>query len=355
MNNVRSIQDAKSATSQASEWIVLLKSGQATADDRARCGAWLKEQPSHQAAFDSLNDTWERLHAMGDHVQSIAEALPDPDAVIKYMAGRRRGSERRGRAGWAAVAATLLVVVLGGMLMYSFNSSTLYSTDIGQQMTITLPDHSTVVLNTDTELRVAYSKDVRSIDLHRGEAWFDVVDDSDRPFVVRAGQGEIRAVGTGFVVRMKQNDVVAVTVTEGIVEVTQHNWSKPEGFNRSMEADEHPAPTVSKGQRVEFGAHIRKRAVVPQEELDRELAWRQGLLIFDDQSLGEVIREVSRYTSTRLIISDDELRHLRVGGAFQAGDVEALLEFLEKSFDIVVERDGPRTIHLSTARAATAG
>lgn len=355
MNNVHSIQDTKSANRQASEWLVLLKAGDATADDRARFDDWLREHPGHKAAFDELNDTWERLHAMGEHARGTGYSDPDPDAVAKYLARSQSRSGRGKRFAWAASAAALLVATVAGMLMYPIDSSSVYRTEVGQRETIALPDRSTVEINTDTELLVAYTDTARNIELHRGEAYFDVAHDANRPFVVKAGHGVIRAVGTGFVVQIKPNEVVAVTVTEGVVQVRHDAQNRPDTSVQEVQANDLAVPTLSKGQRVEYDRRVGHPAAVPQEELDRKLAWRQGLLIFDGQSLEEVIAEVGRYTDTRLIVADGDLGHLRIGGAFRAGDVDALLEVLEKGFNVVVKRDGPGTVYLSAARAATSG
>lgn len=353
MNNVSNIREARSVHRQASEWLVLLESGDAKAGDRARFGAWLCDHPTHRAAFDELEETWGRLHAMRDRLKALGDHEPDPDPVLKRLAQSDRERRSRRPVAWVAAAAAL-VAVLGGMLFYPSEPHPVYATDVGERSTVSLPDGSTVELNTDTELVVDYSGNSRNITLHRGEAYFDVVQDETRPFVVEAGHGAIRAVGTGFVVRMKSADVVAVTVTEGIVEVTP-DVRAPAGISKLAAARVLPTPKLHKGQRAEYDRQVTRIEVIPPNELERTHAWRRGLLIFDGQSLEEVIREVSRYTDTRLIISDAELGQVRIGGAFQAGDVEALLEVLEKGFGIVVRRDGPRTVYLQATSAASAG
>lgn len=115
----------------------------------------------------------------------------------------------------------MVIAVAAGMLLYPFDSSELYRTDVGQQTTIALPDRSSVQLNTDTELRVVYTDTARNVEMHRGEAYFDVAHDAGRPFVVKAGRGAIHAVGTGFVVQMKSAELVSVTVIEGAVDVNR--------------------------------------------------------------------------------------------------------------------------------------
>lgn len=78
----------------------------------------------------------------------------------------------------------MVIAVAAGMLLYPFDSSDLYRTDVGQQTTIALPDRSSVQLNTDTELPVVYTDAARNVEMHRSEAYFDVAHDAGGPFVV---------------------------------------------------------------------------------------------------------------------------------------------------------------------------
>lgn len=349
MSNVSKIRDGKTTTEVASEWVALLATGDASPEDRTRLGAWLREHPSHQAAFDEVNRTWERVCAMGGEIRRKYPADHGPEAVVRYLA--ESGEESRRRIRLLPVAAAALVVAVAAGILLTFDSGTRYRTDIGQQMTFTLPDRSTVQLNTNTELVVAYTDRLRRIELQRGEAYFDVEHDPDRPFVIEAGRGAIRAVGTSFAVHLNHN-VVRVTVTDGVVEVTQaavRDESESDSPS-TRRGDSRPA-RVRKGQRIEYDQRVGSVAELPAEEIDRDLAWRQGLLIFDNQSLDEVIQEIGRYTDTRLIIADDKLHRVRVGGAFRAGDLEAVLEFFEK-LKIDVDRDGPNNTIYLTASAS---
>ena len=344
MSKVHDIREAKSTTQQASDWVALLASEDASAEDRERCAAWLKEDPANQTAFDELNHTLSRVVAMGDRFRGSV-ARGDSVAVADNASSSRAGNP--GRKWFVGTAAALLVGTVGAVMWVQAPKGTVYDTDVGQQMTFTLSDRSTVQLNTDTELLVRFTDDTRSIELRRGEAFFDVAHDSNRPFVVEAGLGSIQAVGTGFVVRVDR-DLVEVTVTEGIVELKHESRNSVEFSEPDDPAGAMPVAKLSEGYRVEYDRRVGSPAVVAPEELDRALAWLQGLMIFEDQTLEEVLQEVGRYTETRLIIADSTLTELRVGGAFRSDDLEALLEFLEKGLDISVNRDVPNTIYLTT-------
>jgi transmembrane sensor len=335
-------REAKAVHRRASEWLVLLDSGDATADDRKRFEAWLRESPRHRTAFVGLEETWGRLTAMGGRARAGGEVEPDPDVVLKHL-DRIARERRRPRAAWAAAAAVVVAAVIGALLFLPGESPTPYRTDVGERRTVSLPDGSTVDLNTNTELLVEYTDEERRIAMLHGEAFFDVARDESRPFIVAAGHGAIRAVGTGFAVRLKSPDLVSVTVTEGIVEVTHSSVVRPDA---PQIAETRPAPTLRPGQRAEYDRDDTRIAAVAQDELERAQAWRRGLLIFENSSLSEVIEEVHRYTETRLVLADAELGELRLGGTFRAGRVEALLEVLEKGFGIRVNREQPNVVML---------
>jgi transmembrane sensor len=328
---------------RASEWLVLLDSGDATADDRKRFEAWLRESPRHRTALDELEETWGRLTAMGDRARVDGNVEPDPDAVLKHLDHIGWARRRPRAAAWAAAAAVVVAAALSALLILPGESQTPYRTDVGERRTVSLPDGSTVDLNTSTELLVEYTDQQRLIAMLRGEVFFDVARDESRPFIVAAGHGAIRAVGTGFAVRLRSPDLVSVTVTEGIVQVTRSSVDRSDAPQTTGTP---PAPTVRPGQRAEYNREDTRIEAVAQDELERAQAWRRGLLVFEDASLAEVIDEVNRYTETRLVLADAELGELRLGGTFRTGRVEALLNVLEKGFGIRVTRDDPHTVTL---------
>src|SRR3981189_822736 len=84
---------------------------------------------------------------------------------------------------------------------------TSYRTAIGGIAAISMKDGSTVTLNTNSDIRVALSETERRVDLEKGEAFFEVAKDPNRPFVVRVGDQRVIAVGTKFSVRREPNHV----------------------------------------------------------------------------------------------------------------------------------------------------
>jgi transmembrane sensor len=205
-------------------------------------------------------------------------------------------------------------------------------TAVGEHASISLSDGSTLELNSNTLARVSYSRRARTIHLDRGEAYFKVKHDTERPFWVMGGGSWVRAVGTEFDVYLRATDL-RVTVSEGAVKVGTA-----------------PVSLISAGQQVDIGASAAVMRALSAAELARSSAWRSGSLYFENEPLGEVIEELSRYTAERMIVTDDTLRRLPVGGTFQANTqgAESLLSMLQDGLGVKLRRD-KGTIYLSRA------
>jgi len=182
---------------------------------------------------------------------------------------------------------------------------------------VPLADGSVVNLNTDSRIRVQYTAVRRSIHLDRGEALFDVAKDAARPFVVSAGDMQVRAVGTSFSVLRLADTPVQITVREGVVEVDRdHSGARevaPVRLTANMRAE---APL---GSGLASPAPIRAVAVAPVE-IERAVAWREGRIAFEGETLAEAVKDFQRYSDTRIVIDDPSIAKEEVTGLFQAND-----------------------------------
>jgi transmembrane sensor len=193
----------------------------------------------------------------------------------------------------------------------------------GERRTVSLPDGSRVELNTDSRIAVAYSDHRRDIVLTRGEALFDVAKDPSRPFVVQAGEAQVRAVGTAFNIRLRDK-VVELTVTEGVVTVDERAASAA------------PPRRVSEGK----GAMIATGAVaevdLDPEVLRRRLLWRDGVVEFEGDTLEQAAAEFNRYNDRKLIVAP-AAASARVGGVFRTSQVEAFARTAAASLGLDVQ------------------
>src|SRR6202040_1387699 len=127
--------------------------------------------------------------------------------------------------GGAAAAVCIAAAIVVGWMAWS-HQGTSYRTAIGGIAAISMKDGSTVTLNTNSEIRVALNETERRVDLERGEAFFEVAKDHNRPFIVRVGDQRVIAVGTKFSVRREPNHV-RVVVTEGRVRLEHSEPQHP--------------------------------------------------------------------------------------------------------------------------------
>ncbi len=186
-----------------------------------------------------------------------------------------------------------------------------------------------VILNTQTEVRIAYSRQTRDIYLVYGEALFEVEKDSTRPFRVFAGNALMQAVGTAFNVRRNTGDAT-VTVVEGMVDVSLANGKNNAGIASRRQADSvKVAPVRLAAGHQAVVQENSGRINVMSADSGKVLAWRQRRLVFDSETLASAVAEFNRYNRAKMVISDGELNNVLVSGVFSANDRESFAQFLQ--------------------------
>ena len=333
-------QSDSTVRTEASAWIAQLDKGNLTpADLRALC-EWMRRSPRHTQELRLLA----RLSGELDVLTQLAGPLREASRSY-YMRGLRATP-----LPWFVSAALFAGLMVGLVLMRDAVEppaeawSQTVVTAVGEQREVKLLDGSVITLNTDSQLNVNYGAGYRNVRLLQGEVMFDVARDPDRPFVVDAGLRRIEAVGTAFAVRIEP-DSVAVIVTEGRVRVFE-----PPPDDKSAAPVNSPI-LLDSGKRIvivrEHAAPQPDAEPVSSQEIQRQLAWREGLLDFSETPLHEVIREVSRHTSLKIEVSDPSLRTLEFNGLFRTGDTATLFMALKTSFGIDARYIEADTVALS--------
>jgi len=182
-----------------------------------------------------------------------------------------------------------------------------YSTDAGEQHSLTLSDGSTVQLDALSKIRIHYTDHERDVELVKGQALFEVAKDSMRPFVVQSGPTRVTAIGTQFDVRRNESDTI-VTVVEGRVAVSDGSL-------------------LSAGEQVTVGPNAVHRT--PHPNIPGATAWTQRKFVFDATPLSEVAEEFNRYNQRRLVIRDPGLRDFQIDGVFSSSG-PSLIRFLQE-------------------------
>ena len=235
---------------------------------------------------------------------------------------------------WLAVAASVLIVAIGAASWMSFTRSgwQVFKTEQGGFQRISLQDGSTAFLNTNSEIHVKLTAARREVVLSRGEALFTVAHDTHRPFDVTAADTVVRAVGTAFSVRLRDQQQVDVIVTEGRVAIDPPDDSLDSKLPQQQIALPRMS-TLAAGETVSVKARKMNVHKIAAEDMTRKLAWTQGRLWFDRVTLAEAVTEFNRYNRRQLVIDDSAIATLHIGGAFDATDLDSFLAALQ-SFGI---------------------
>lgn len=343
LKNVLQFSNRDTIEEEAASWLVRLDGGPMGADEMEEFRAWLNRDPRHRKTLEKQVRVWGDLDSLG----MLADVFP-----LK-TAARTPANRFRTNLPWAATA-MIFCLLLVGLLVYPGQNLPLfagksseehfYETALGQQSTVNLADGSVMVLNTNTRVEVQFDTRRRGIRLLAGEAHFEVAKHSDWPFMVYAGNGYVKAVGTAFSVRLTGKEV-GITVSEGTVQVVADA--------ASLGADDQSAragQTLVLSERgvARYGTRIEQVEYLPEPVLQQREAWKSGRWVFEGDRLADVIEEAQRYTDRQLRIVDPVLAELKVGGSFRAGDVNSLLSALERGFDVQVTAVGEQ-LQLSLA------
>lgn len=345
--NVIAMPDVECAADEAAEWIMALEGGKASAEQRSQFLAW-------RNASDLNKETFERLAALWDGCDNIKilDDLGASDEAADMIAEDRKvawlAAPIRRPVSMAIAASLTLIIAIGILFQVSAprleQPLNVYQTAIGQQEIISLPDGSTVHLNTDSQIEILFSENERNIRLASGEAYFDVRRDAARPFSVLTEQGAVTALGTAFVVRLEEQSV-GVTVEKGRVAVYA-SGPDDEAIDDAGRIAMNATANLNAGESVQFNEEIEAVAIIEPDVLARQLSWREGVLAFSGDALSDVIAEVGRYTDTKISIEDPELAAMQVVGYFKISDTEDMFEALQLMADLELERVGPREVRL---------
>jgi transmembrane sensor len=331
----------------AGEWLARLDRDDPGRQELAAFERWKSADPRHAAAYARLAATWQAL----DRVQAIRPSADEPVDDDYLNTAKRHAPFRQPPESQSApshprlwhrarflfpLAASVLLALAGLWISHGTGESHTFSTGIGGFQRIILDDQSTVELNTNSEVRVAFTSRLRRVELVRGEASFEVTHDTSRPFIVSAGPTAVRAVGTKFDVNRLEG-AVEITVDEGKVAV-----GSPSVLETKLDALPTAIPRLSAGQSAIASGGGVELENLRQGDLARKLAWRNQMLVFDGDSLADVIAQFNRYNKRQLVITDPALAALRIGGYFRPTNLDAFISVLQSDFGIRVDVDDNR-------------
>jgi transmembrane sensor len=332
---------------QARKWLVRMDGDKPlTEAEKEALREWMSRSALHRGELVRLTGFWNQANILTE--------------LIASLESKKRVHERRRGPSWGCTILMAASAILASVILVYFGlrpsgetGPRTYGTVIGQQKTIFLSDGSSIQLNTDSQVNIAYSSQSRRIRLLRGEAVFSATPDPNRVFEVYVADSVVRAVGTTFAVHLEGRKV-DVTVTKGIVDVSDVSSARSAVNRESVKAALLPSNSsrLKAGEVTRFDSGNGRIEVqkLAKPELQRRLAWREGYLVFSGAPLSEVVTQLNRYSTTTLEIGDSELASIAIGGRFRCGDLDAVLDLLNTTFAIRARQVNDRTIRLEPER-----
>ena len=328
---------------RAAFWDSLLRSPNCTDADRARFVEWRDADTAHRAKFERL----QMLSAALKGAENRADVRGLHDEAVASIARRRRVRS------WS-VAASMLVLI-GGIVLYArvgpvwnrTDAAGRYETQTGQRTVITLRDGSVVELNARTTVEVRLGVSRRDLTLVAGQALFRVARDPARPFVVRAGDRDIIAVGTEFDVRLEPSSV-QVTLLEGRVNVDRRNT--PDTVRASLRPGQQLIASLHSAAGSPMADSSSPADVLREVDVARATGWREGRIFLRNLSLSRAVEEMNRYSPKQIVVQDPALDRFTVNGMFRAGEPEAFADALQRYFPVRAENHGDLQIVLVPRR-----
>lgn len=301
---------------EAARWLVVLDEPRVSRQDIDAFQAWLAADETHKRAYDAVSATVDKI-----------DAVLATEAVAHEIGHRRTRVPVRPIAIAAlSAAAALALFVISPLSPLRDEAGAVYATAPEQERLVRLSDGTTIEMAPGARLRASFEGDERRVRFEEGVALFNVAHDASRPFVVMTKFGEIRVLGTSFVVRLGPDGAIT-TVLSGRVEARREMLFSPDN-----------SVAASADQEIELGGGAPTVSALAPDALDRRLVWRERMVALDGQSLREAAAEVTRFSGVRFAFADTATAQVRLAGYVAGDDVEAFLGLLENNVGVSADR-----------------
>ncbi|MFA6051771.1 MAG: FecR family protein [Methylobacter sp.] len=292
---------------QAVAWFIRLQAGNVTSEEKASFLRWLNQADAHRDTFNEISKLWGDT----DLLQALAET-----AQKHRIAPHKKSPTTHFKLPLAMVACLALTLLFRSELMVLMQGD--YSTGVGERKTVYFDDGSTAMLNTDSSIAVSMNGPQRKVELLKGEVYFEVKPDPNRPFIVQASHSTTRVLGTRFFVHEK-NDSDEVKVVSGRVEVTDRRILKQPVILHDRESVSVDAAGLGETRLLDSALTT---------------SWVNGFLVFENAPLENVISQIRRYRTGLVVYKDNTLRELRINGRINLRESDDMLKVLGKNLSL---------------------
>lgn len=325
--------------------------GECTDEERIYIERWAGESPENQRRIAEYKHIWNRSgnreiamekwidieedwEFMNERI-TRAEKMQVPD--VKRSPGdlyTGRVSAHSSYRPFLRVAAIFVLMVLSGFLVYQLTYEAQpvqkdvvlreIGTDNGQRVNLTLSDGTRVLVNAGSRLKLpnTFQPDKREVFL-QGEAYFDVAENAEAPFLIHSGETLIRVLGTSFSVRSyPEDEQIQVVVKEGRVSFEEAGKDTPDKI------------TLTQSELGQYDLQSKQLRSQKVEDLELYLGWTEGYLKFKEKPMSRVALELERRYDIKVDFKDPEIKQMLLTANLKSRSISNVLDVIAMSLKV---------------------
>lgn len=311
--------------------IIRLFMGEATPDEKVFVGKWLSQSTENKKLYNDLRDIW-----LSTGSQNNADQF-DMEGALQRLAGKLEEKKRNTKRKivirrvfkYAAIALLVLAIPFGyylGSNNVNINDSyTTITCALGDKTNMVLPDSSEVWLNSGSTITFNnnFKKGKREVFLD-GEAYFSVQKDKENPFHISTAEIEVEVLGTEFNLKAYADEnEITTTLVEGSVKITSANQQT----------------VIKPGQKLVYSDETQRMSLYELSDLSPETEWKDGRLVFRNESLGDLELKLERWFDVDIILADEAVKNRKYTGSLERESILEVMYYfsLARSVDYKIE------------------
>jgi len=324
-------------------------SGEIAGDELRLLSNWLKSDPQNEETFRHYQKTWllvekQNIHSkintdhewdsMPGKMNVSSSGFNNPTKVISLH--QNRNLRFFPLQNTLKAAAAIIILLVSGFLLYYYISKPghIILTAQAGNMEQVLPDGSVVTLHAGSQITYpsTFSKNSRNVEL-KGEAYFKVSHDRTKPFIVASGDARVEVLGTQFNINTTTlSGNMEVVLTSGKVSV----YYKDKPQENALLAPGEKAVVATDHQQISKTANT---------DINY-MAWKTRVLVFNNETLGQVVNTLQNVYQTQVILTDNQLSGCRVTASFNDQSLESVLKVIKETLDLQLKQNG-KSIEIS--------
>jgi ferric-dicitrate binding protein FerR (iron transport regulator) len=294
--------------------------------DRMKVQEWIEESQENRQIFQNAEKIWRISGNVTLSDINVGNAWDKVNKKAQINQGRQINMVflRYGRQ-MLRIAAVLVIGLITAVLIKNISNrqTIIAGSDI---LELALNDGSHVDLNKNSQLQYpkTFSGNTREVFL-KGEAYFEVAHNPEKPFIIHTPDAQVRVLGTSFDLKSNSNGEVEIIVNSGTVKLTSNKTKS--------------SVILKKDEKATFSNVNNKIS----KELNNDinfLSWKTKKFVFRETRLEEVFQKLEHVYDVRIVAKDPSILDLKLNATYDKVEVDEIVNFIRRTFGLHVEKEG---------------